>query len=384
MEVNFDPRTVYVSGSYGSGKSAAVCEHLRGVVDTSHNLLVICYRQSQGLDFAGKMVRYQIPFQFYLGQRPEVIQSNKARMLISTQSLPKICPVIRYNTVVIDETTSLLLDAGVSDLVARQNLEILVHLIRDADKLICMDVNLPPSTIEMITRLRGAVPFCAGIQTIPLVYPNRLVFEENFDTWRCGMLEELLAGKNIVVCSDSKKELLALCQDIPDTVKKRVYVNGHPYTAELQDVNVVWSNFQLVAYSPSIVTATSFTNEHFNTVYGLFTYSSLCARAFAQQLHRVRNLGSRTIVVHSLPPKANYLRNQSKTIKEFNPLMGTVTESDTPINGLKRLFNGEITRTYKDFKNEILSSIYANNSSDSQSVSSPSWSTPDSPCPPQA
>ena len=380
MAIDFSPRTVYVSGSYGAGKSAAVCEHIARSLRVCHNLLVICYRQSQGLDFAGKMTNYRIPFTFYLGQRPETIQKHKARMLISTQSLAKICPLIQYDTVVIDETTSLLLDSATSDLVPKQNLEILVHIIRHAGKLICMDVNLPASTIAMISYLRGIMQLYLGIQTIPKEYPNHIVFEDNLDIWRCGILEELLMGKNIVICSDSKKELLALCQDIPDTVRKRVYVCGHPYTAELQNVNVVWTKFQLVAYSPSIVTATSFTNAHFHTVYGLFTYSSLSARSFAQQLHRVRNIASRTVVLHSLPPKSKFLRNQSKMVQEFDPLTGEVCESDTPINKLKKLHNEEIERTYKDFKSELLSSIYANADAnalmcDSNSPSSPSCSS---------
>ena len=372
--IDFGPGTVYVSGSYGSGKSAAVCEHLSSAVRGDKSLLVICYRQSQGLDFAGKMIKSRIPFSFYLGMRAETIQKHKSRLLISTQSLSKICPLIQYDTVVIDETTSLLLDAAVSDLVPKENMAILMHVMAAARKLICMDVNLPTSTLEAIQTLRPCNPYYTTPAGLPLVqeihkpYENKIVFEDSFDIWRCGIQEELLMGKNIVICSDSKKELIALCEDLPDTVKKRVYVCGHPYREELQDVNEVWSGFQVVAYSPSIVTATSFTNEHFNTVYGLFTYSSLSARAFAQQLHRVRNLGSKTIVVHAITPTAKYLRNQAKLVQEFDVASGTLADARTPLNVFRKLFNGEIERTYRDFNNELLDSIHA---IDSNSPSSP-------------
>ena len=358
MQIDFTPRTVYVSGTYGSGKSTRVCEYLASVVGGDHNLLAVCYRQSQGLDLAGKFESSQIPFTLYLGKRNDVIQQNKRRLLISTQSIAKICPVITYDTVVIDETTSLLLDSGVSKLVPRQNLDILLHVMQTARKLILMDVNLPPSTTALVAELRGEKAMLpAHIQYIPKLYTNRIIMESSAEVWRAAIMESLIMGHNIVICSDSKKELLDLCMQLPDSVRKRVYTNGHPYADELSNVNEVWPNFQVVAYSPSIVTATSFIVDHFHTVYGLFTYSSLSAREFAQQLHRVRNIGSGEIVVHAAQPKTAYLRNQSPLVQQFDPYTGTIAECDTIDNRLRKLYNQEIQRTYEDFKQQLFSAI---------------------------
>ena len=358
MAVDFRPRTVFVSGTYGAGKSMQVCNYLHAHVHGQSTMLAIAYRQSQALDLAGKMHKYEIPFTLYLGHRDAYIAAHKSRMLISTQSLSKICPLLTYDVVVIDEITSLLMDSATSSLVPRHNFDMLLHLIRTARKLIVMDVNLPVCTTSIICALRQATNEIPNIQVIPKPYTNKVIFMPDLCKWKAAIVKDLHAGNNVVICSDSKKNLIALCDELPQSIRKRVYSAGHPYTSDLDDVNSVWTQFQLIAYSPSITTATSFVVDHFHTVYGLYSYCSLSARAFAQQLHRVRNIASGKIVVHASAPKAAFLRNQVALHKTFDPASGNVCEAKDIYNEIRCMHNAEIQRTHEDFKGELAAAMH--------------------------
>lgn len=360
QSIDFSGDTVYISGTYGSGKSQIVCEHLLRSVSPGSTLLCLAYRQSQAIDFASKLYSYQVPFTQYLDHRTPYISKHRDRILISTQSLGKICPVLIYDTVIIDETTSLMLDTATSHMVPKINLEIMVYVMQTCKKLILMDVNLPDSIRCLINCLRqgSLVTPVPALQVIPKKYTNRIIFEPSEKIWADSIVEDLRMGHNVVVCSDSKDKLLLLCQSLPASTVKRVYCSGHPYAEELKDVDTAWTRFQLVAYSPSIVTATSFTVDHFHVVYGFFTYSALSARCFAQQLHRVRSILCGQIIVHAKKPAKSFLRNQKDLPVCF--VDGTILEDTTSLRSrLLQLHNEEIQKTYEDFEGSLLSSIYA-------------------------
>lgn len=345
--------THIVKGTYGSGKSSLVCAQLKAMGPRAA-VLVVCYRQAQGLDFLGKLERNRIPITFYLRRTAACVTRHRHRMLISTQSLQKICPLVNYDALVIDEATSLLLDAATSGLVPDVCLQILTHLIRHTKLVIFMDVNFPERILQFITTVR--TPPC--VNTLPKPYPNKIIFEKSYDLWLAGLHEDLaVMNHNVVVCSDSKAVLIDLCTKLPQTIKKRVYTVGHPYASELSDVDAVWGAFQLVIYSPCITTATSYTKEHFDIVYGYFNYSSLSARSFGQQLHRVRNVKKKAIVVHVAKPKHSFLRNKKPVSVVFDTQTGALTED--PVTGLLvREHNDEITATFENFERELLKSVH--------------------------
>lgn len=356
-DIDFTPKTVCISGTYGSGKSQRVCDYLRGKDDQT--LLFVCYRISQGLDFAGKLYHNQIPITCYVGHGNAYITNHRNRILISTQSISKICPLLQYDTVVVDEATSLLLDAATSSLVPKSNVEILFHVMAQCTKLIVMDVNLTPDTLGLVSTLRAHNGRVA-VQRIPNIYKNSIVFEDSKAVFLAALLEDLNMGHNVVLCSDSRKQILDIASLVPPAVKKRVYTNGHPYAEDLQNVNDVWTKFQLVCFSPSITTATSFTLPHFHAVYGFFSFASLTARAFAQQLHRVRNVLNGKIYVHCTAPPKSYLRNLKKLHTVLDPIRGVLVQSHDPITQLVEAYNREVLATYRGFKGALIEAIYNN------------------------
>lgn len=351
---------VFVSGTYGSGKSLEVCQHLQRATATSNtSVLVVCYRQSQGLDLCGKLYHFLVPVLFYLNASAKEIQLHKERIVISTQSLSRICPIIDYDIMVLDEVTSLLLDAATSRLVPRHNFDILVHCIQTCKQLISMDVNLPSEIVHIIRELRNISGPNAHIH-MPHQYANKIIFEPNFKVWNYSILEDLNMGHNVVLCSDSKKTLFDLCDQIPSHVKKRIYAQGHPYNHELENVNSVWTDFQLVAYTPAITTATSFVEPHFHTVYGYFNFSSLSARTFAQQLHRVRQIKTQNIIVHATQPKYNFLKNKKGHDLKFCTKTRDVQKQTDYINKLIDVHNNEIQITFDDFDGALTAAIKEN------------------------
>lgn len=353
--VDFSADTVCISGTYGCGKSKRVCDYLLN--KNSESLLVVCYRISQGLDFTGKLYANQVPITFYSGHTNSFVAAHKNRLVISTQSLQKICPLMTYDTVVIDEATSLLIDASISPLVSRCNMDILFHIIANCKKLVLMDVNLTDATMSVVSHLRQLPRASMSVQRVRHSCSKEIVFEGNRAVFISALLEDLCMGRNVVFCSDSRKCILQVADMVPDKVKKRIYTNGHPYAEDLQNVDDVWTNFQFIAYSPSITTATSFTRSHFHTVYGLFTYTSLTAREFAQQLHRVRNVSDNQIIVHSTAAPKSYLRNLAQVDTVFDPAVAALVPSTSLCSQLQESHNKEVHATYQQFERQLLESL---------------------------
>ena len=219
-----------------------------------------------------------------------------------------------------------------------------------------MDVNHPPKLLHAIHQLRPITQH--PIQRLPHTQYNSI---EYLDT-ECLFLESIQSAisskQNIAICSDSKTALLAVIEQLPPTVKKRVYTQGHPYKHELSDVNKYWINFQVLAYSPCITTATSFTREHFDIVFGLNTHQSLSARSFAQQLHRIRKIRSRKIVVFESVSKKSLIRHCCKMDSFFNRNSQSIEQIVSFKNNLKQISNSELTTTHANFVNELNNSIH--------------------------
>lgn len=356
MAVDFDCSTVVLSGTYGAGKSAAVCEYLKRLTNTPNTkFAAICYRRSQGSDLAGKLFNACVPVVFYLHETGGK-HLPADRVLVSTQSLHRICPLPFYDVVIIDEATSLLFDAAGSGLVKRPQFDVLQFLVRTAPKLVLMDVNISQHLLGIIAELRGEFPAVA--QVLPKPYMNTIKFHDNRDLFFARIVARLKEGKNVAFCSDSKKTVQVLTSMIPLAVKKRIYTVGHPYASELEQVDDHWDKFQFVAYSPCITTATSFTKPHFDEMYGAFEFTSLSARAFAQQLHRVRDLRTRTVHVYAASPHSFYLRTKHSVPRVFDERARDLVKGAGFEAQLRALANDEIDATYKAFVGELCAAIH--------------------------
>jgi hypothetical protein len=126
----------------------------------------------------------------------------------------------------------------------------------------------------------------------------------------------LLEGKKVVVSSSTKTFTnaveLTIKQRFQDKFKYIVY-NGDSSKNEIaehaQNIHEVWSQQDLIVYSPTIGAGLSFEEQHFDVLVGFFANSSHTASVdfCLQQLFRVRQLteGTMILYINDLPNSKN-------------------------------------------------------------------------------
>jgi hypothetical protein len=308
-DIDFEDKdTLVIRSPIGSEKTTSLLRYLGNNPD--QRVLILSFRISFTKDIEAKIKRAGIEiFSYKKIKSREIDLRNHQRVIIQINSLHRIAMMKKElnwlpHLLVLDESESLLSQFDHSALYPmlcpiKNTYE---TLMRNSEKVICMDACLGPRTLELIKLTRKNVKYIdnrfkkGADKTYYIVEPYHLT---------ASIIAKLEEGDNVVCCSNMKSFISDLKQRVLDAdigVKDDdigIYVGESTKKVkdQLDDVNKHWSKFRLLIYTSTIQAGISFNKNHYKYLFGHFTNRSCDFRACFQMLGRVRDISSKKVIV---------------------------------------------------------------------------------------
>ncbi|MBD1865570.1 plasmid replication protein, CyRepA1 family [Trichocoleus desertorum] len=166
-------------------------------------------------------------------------------------------------------------------------------LMRVAHRVVVADADLNDSTLKYLQQLRGED---SGVNLIyngyqPQGYPVQFLHCPNDSAITAQLLEDIQAGKTVLLQTDSKDYADAIAAMLPPE-KRRIKItsdtSGNEEAVEfVRHINEQAPHYDVVIATPSMATGVSIEVDHFAVVYGVF-FGTLPDADAAQALSRVR------------------------------------------------------------------------------------------------
>ena len=303
-----DCKSLNIKSPYGTSKTQLVKLIIKQY--NPKRILWLSFRQTLSDDIHHHFK--ELGFQHYLDGR-----LDSDRLIIQVESLMKIRQfelmdwiddlqeTHHYDLIMLDEVESLLRqfssqDTFSKDANTRDTFEYLEEILKKSSKIISLDGDLHNRSYQFIKQ------FGEGIYLENLTTKNNkeITITEDATEFKKDILKSLKKKNKIVICSLSTdksrfyKELIE--QKYPEL--RVIFYTGSSdcktKKIDFKDVNVSWSQYDVVIYTPTIEAGVSFeVCNHFDKIYGLINTNSCCQQSFFQMLSRVRNPRSNQILI---------------------------------------------------------------------------------------
>ncbi len=228
----------------------------------------------------------------------------------------------------IDEIESLLNYVVESDTLTDRRKMIFVILkeyIKRAKYVFLVDGNLTPFICTIIMELRkgnnishfskakwNLEPQSGSVQILYNTMKtdtNRYYLVNSENEWMERIYNDLNKGKKLFICMDSKKMSDIIHKDLvnnyPDLNISLYNVSTNDEDKlNLKDVNKVWTKYDVVICSPTIVYGVDFSKVHFDAIYS-YCQTTIFPSSIYQQLKRPRRLVQQEVFIYLKYPK-NY------------------------------------------------------------------------------
>lgn len=163
-------------------------------------------------------------------------------------------------------------------------------LMYDDNHVIIMDALFNNDWIDYIKSFNRKIHYIINEYSI---HKDKKIY--NYASNLTGFISEMRKcikkGENIVIASNNKKKINfindILVNEFPK-IKKLIIKKENNLNYDLNQ----WKSVQILAYTPSIVAGISYTEKHFDKMFGIFCNTSATADMALQQLFRVRNISS--------------------------------------------------------------------------------------------
>lgn len=166
-------------------------------------------------------------------------------------------------------------------------------LMRVAHRVVVADADLNDSTLKYLQHLRGednAVNLIYN-QYQPQGYPVQFLHCPNDSAITAQLLEDVQAGKTLLLQTDSKDYADAIAAMLPAekrSIKITSDTSGNEAAVEfVRHINEQAPHYDVVIATPSMATGVSIEVDHFEVVYGVF-FGTIPDADAAQALSRVR------------------------------------------------------------------------------------------------
>jgi Domain of unknown function (DUF3854)/Origin of replication binding protein len=294
-----------LASAKGTGKTKAIVDLVQGdarILALGHRISLmrnLCDRM--GLDYRNDLDEFQ-------GQAINA-DGVTHRVGLCVDSLGKINPdEFRDGIVVIDEFMQVLRHLLLSQTCNQDGkrpalLARLSQVIRNARLVILADADAADIGIDYIRALRGDDQPVHLIRNDfqPEGFPVRFIAAKQDDAIVAEILEDIAAGRNIFIATDSLggSEALKLLIDNLKSSPNGLIINSKTSSEPAQrdfitNPNANAHKYNWILATPSLATGVSIEVEHFEKVYGLF-YGVINDADAAQALNRVRAKVSRTV-----------------------------------------------------------------------------------------
>ncbi len=297
-------RTLCVQAHMKMGKTKALLDYINKYFDsklTPPIIRIISFRQT----FSGNLKEKFADFTLYSDVQGPLVQR---KLIVQVESLHRLAILENSaapDLVVLDECESIFEQFG-SGLAKSFSgaFRAFEWLLRYSRHVICMDANLGDRTFRTLDRMRpGFRAEDAGI-----VYHRNLHQNAREDTYYFtadklrwyGLLYTAVTGdERIAVPMSSRTEAKVLERNLRRKFPNKsikLYSSETTQTEKrdhFANVNLHWSQYDVLIYTPTVSAGVSFELPHFHKVFGYFTDQSCPVETCVQMIGRIRDVGTR-------------------------------------------------------------------------------------------
>ena len=320
-----EPNTLCVKAPMGCGKTKALRDYLNNYFTDDifpQTIRFLTFRQT----FAKSLKGAFSDFTLYSDISGDINNTHK-RVIIQVESLHRLI-LNSYlsngvDLLILDEVESILAQFN-SGLHRHFNaaFAIFTWMIANANKVICIDANLSDRTINTLKRMRPKHDIYCHNNIFKKEVDNIYKLTNNNTQWLSLMFTYLKNDKKVVLPTNSISEAKIYKQLIEESFpNKKIQL----YSSEMliseknehfSNVDMYWSNLDVLIYTPTCSAGISFELEHFDVVFAYMTDGSCDVETCRQMLMRVRNLKLKSYYIHFPPYSAN-LGNYPTTIEDI-------------------------------------------------------------------
>lgn len=279
--------TLCIKATLGMGKTNALYDFLnKNLYKEYKSCLIISFRKL----LCRKYLEDLPSFAYYENINDSTIDSQSCPFLIcQIDSIKKIRG--SYDLVIFDEV-SYTMNHLISSVTSKKRcFDMVKNIMYDANHMVIMDALFNDDWIKYIKSFNRNIHYIINEYSI---HKDKKIY--NYGTNLTGFIENIKKcikkGENIVIASNNKKKINfindILINNFPN-IKKLIIKKENNLKYDLNQ----WKSVQVLAYTPSIVAGISYTEKHFNKMFGIFCNTSATADMALQQLFRVRDISSK-------------------------------------------------------------------------------------------
>lgn len=296
-----DARTLFIRAPMKLGKTKALQQYVQQHFGyDSAKIVLVSFRRT----FSFATAKTFTDFTLYTNVSGQL---TLERMIVQVESLHRIAPEIlgQVDLVILDESESIIeqFNSALSGQHA-DDFAVFQWLIENSRKVVAMDAFLSLRTISLINKMRGRRNSRLIINKHANATNYTYYFSCNYSMWIFSIFQSLERGEKIVICANSATQARALEQIVSSNfsdARVKFYTAETPTKVkenDLVDVGAIWSDCDVLIYTPTITAGVSFECVHFDRLFGYFTDKSCTAQVCMQMMGRIRNVAEKTIFIH--------------------------------------------------------------------------------------
>ena len=306
---NSDIKTLSIKSAYDTGKTQLLKKIIRKYEPVK--ILMLSYRITLSQDLTGNF-KDEFKFCNYIEDKN---YKTCDRVIIQLESLLKLrnevlffdeneinYEIPSYDLIIIDEIESILNQFNSPTFKGKNKdtFEFLTEIINNSKKLICLDGDINERAYNYIKNFGPSInienDYKKNIKIFNIIDKN-----EEFNKY---ILNSLGKNEKIALVSQSRTkadEYYQLIKNFNDTLNILLYTSmtDDEEKIKLKNVNEIWSNCDVLIYSPTVEAGVNFDKLHFNKIYGIFGNNSTSPRSFLQMLARIRKTTDNEIIINN-------------------------------------------------------------------------------------
>ena len=281
--INNKIRHLCIKSAYDTGKTTL----LKEICNNYKRILFISYRITLSQDLMGNFK--SSGFNLYTDK----ITSPK--IICQIDSLYKL-PSNNFDLIIIDEIESVLNHLNASTLQFKESVFNSIYNMCDKSKVIALDGDIGDRSKLFLGSLTDDYTL---INNINQKNSKHFVFHSNELNFDKEMDKKLITDKNICIVSMTEKMSKFYYNKYKDTHKTILYTStcDDKQKRMLCDVKSIWSQYQIVIYTPCVESGVNYDISHFDSIFCVMSCGSTSQRGLFQMLNRVRKIEDNNINV---------------------------------------------------------------------------------------
>ncbi|QYB17716.1 putative helicase/primase complex protein [Pacmanvirus S19] len=286
-------RTLYVRANMKMGKTNAAIEYMKNF----NCIVVVSFRKTFTNE---KLTSFkQLGFRSYEDIKGQINLNMSPKVIIQVESLHRISFDRKPDLILLDESESIF-DEFLSSTMKypKPCIAAFEWLTRNSTNCLAMDANLCDRTIDIIRTIRGVDDEHLIVNNYKNMSNDNNNITESKDDLNKNLLDYIRNDKNIIIPTNSKKyadaiyKLIVKIIDPTKVLKITSATSDEEKAIIFSDVNTEWQKYQVVIFTPTCSAGVSFTEKHFEALFGYFTSSSTVVESWRQSMYRARDISS--------------------------------------------------------------------------------------------